>query len=222
MNEVVGDILPLAVAAGLSPIPLIAVVLIMMSPRPRLSGSGFAAGWVIGCAVVVAAGAIAAGLLEGTGSDSTPAIFAWARIAFGVVLLLLAARKVVTARKKGEAELPAWMSGLMTAGPARSVGLGVLLSAANPKNALLGIAAGISIGGAGVGAEAALASGAVYVLVASVTVLAIVVAAATAPHRMAKVLARLRDWLTLHNSAIMAVLLLVFGVVLIGKGIEGL
>ncbi len=221
MNEVIGDILPLAVAAGLSPIPLIAAVLIVMSARPRVSGSAFAAGWIIGCSVVVLIGAFAAGLLSSGGSESTPAIFGWLRIVFGVVLLLLAARKMITARG-ADPELPAWMSGLMSAGPARSVGLGLLLSAANPKNALLGIAAGISIGAAGVSTDIALVSGIVYVAVASVAVLAIVLAASLAPHRMATVLTRLRDWLTLHNSAIMAVLLLVFGFVLIGKGIEGL
>lgn len=221
MNEVIGDILPLAVAAGLSPIPLIAAVLIVMSAKPRVSGSAFAAGWIIGCGVVVLIGAFAASLLSGGGAGSAPAIFGWLRIVFGVVLLFLAARKMITARGT-DAVLPAWMSGLMTAGPARSVGLGLLLSAANPKNALLGIAAGISIGAAEVGTDVALASGAVYVVVASVAVLAIVLAAALAPHRMAKVLTRLRDWLTLYNSAIMAVLLLVFGFVLIGKGIEGL
>ncbi|WP_100810863.1 MULTISPECIES: GAP family protein [unclassified Microbacterium] len=221
MNEVIGDILPLAVAAGLSPIPLIAAVLIVMSVRPRLSGSAFAAGWIIGCGVVVLIGAFAAGLLSGAGAGSTPAIFGWLRIVLGVVLLFLAVRKAITTRG-ADAELPAWMSGLMSAGPVRSVGLGLLLSAANPKNALLGIAAGISIGAAGVAADVALTSGVVYVLVASVAVLAIVLAAALAPHRTAKVLTRLRDWLTQHNAAIMAVLLLVFGFVLIGKGIEGL
>lgn len=221
MNEVIGDILPLAVAAGLSPIPLIAAVLIVMSAKPRVSGSAFAAGWIIGCGVVVLIGAFAATLLSGGGAGSAPAIFGWLRIVFGVVLLFLAARKMITARGT-DAVLPAWMSGLMTAGPARSVGLGLLLSAANPKNALLGIAAGISIGAAEAGTDVALASGAVYVVVASVAVLAIVLAATLAPHRMAKVLTRLRDWLTLYNSAIMAVLLLVFGFVLIGKGIEGL
>jgi hypothetical protein len=39
---------------------------------------------------------------------------------------------------------------------------------------------------------------------------------------MAAVLVRLRDWLTLHNSAIMTLLLVVFGFLLIGRGIEGL
>lgn len=221
MNEVIGDILPLAVAAGLSPIPLIATVLIVMSPRPRLSGTAFAAGWVIGCALVVLVGAFAAGLLRGTGSESTPAIFAWTRIAFGMALLFMAVRKVVKARKS-EPELPAWMSGLMSAGPARSVGLGLVLSAANPKNALLGIAGGISIGAAGLAVSNAVTAGVAYVAIASTAVLAIVLASVMAPRRMADVLIRLRAWLTVHNSAIMALLLVIFGFVLIGKGIEQL
>ena len=221
MNDVIGDILPLAVAAGLSPIPLIAAVLIVMSTRPRLSGAAFAAGWILGCSIVVLVGAVAAGLLQSTGSASTPTIFAWVRIGFGVVLLILAVRKVRAARGV-EARLPAWMSGLMSASPTRSIGLGLLLSAANPKNALLGIAAGISIGSALVSADIAVIAGIVYVAMASVAVLTIVLVAVVAPHRTADVLSGLRDWLTAHNTAIMALLLVVFGFVLIGKGLEAL
>ncbi|WP_100813900.1 GAP family protein [Microbacterium lacus] len=221
MNEVIGDILPLAVAAGLSPIPLIAAVLIVMSTKPRLSGAAFAVGWIVGCSIVVLVGAVAAELLQSDDPGSTPTMFAWVRIAFGIALLILAVRKIAAARG-AEARLPAWMSGLMSASPARSIGLGLLLSAANPKNALLGIAAGISIGSATVSADVALTAGVVYVATASIAVLAIVLAAVVAPHRMANVLSGLRDWLTLHNTAIMALLLVVFGFVLIGKGLEGL
>ncbi len=221
MNEVIGDILPLAVAAGLSPIPLIAVVLIMMSPRPRASGSAFAAGWILGCGLVVAIGAFAAGFLRSADAEGTTAIASWARLVFGIVLLLMAVRKFVKNRR-AEPELPAWMSGLMSASPARAVGLGLLLSTANPKNALLGVAAGISIGAAGLIGGPAVAAGLVYVVLAAAAVLAIVLASTVAPKRMAAVLVRLRDWLTLHNSAIMTLLLVVFGFLLIGRGIEGL
>lgn len=221
MNEVVGDILPLAVAAGLSPIPLIAAVLIVMSAKPRLAGAAFAAGWVLGCSLVVLAGAVAAGLLQNNGPAGTPTILAVVRIVFGGVLLVLAARKVAAARGV-EPQLPGWMSGLMSAGPARSIGLGLVLSAANPKNALLGIAAGVSIGSAQIETSAALVAGVLYVAIASVAVVAIVLAAVVAPRRAARVLGALRDWLTLHNTAIMAVLLVAFGFVLIGKGLEAL
>jgi hypothetical protein len=43
----------------------------------------------------------------------------------------------------------------------------------------------------------------------------------TARERMAAPLERLRAWLTQNNAAVMAVLLLVLGVGLIGKGIAG-
>ena len=67
-----------------------------------------------------------------------------------------------------------------------------------------------------------MAAGLVYVVLAAAAVLAIVLASTVAPKRMAAVLVRLRDWLTLHNSAIMTLLLVVFGFLLIGRGIEGL
>ena len=43
-----------------------------------------------------------------------------------------------------------------------------------------------------------------------------------AKQRMAQPLTELRGWLTQNNATVMAVLLLVFGAVLLGKGIGGL
>ncbi len=48
MNGVIGDILPLALCVAISPIPIIAAILMLFSPRAAGTGSGFLIGWVLG------------------------------------------------------------------------------------------------------------------------------------------------------------------------------
>ena len=48
MNQVIGDLLPLAVGVAVSPVPIIAVILMLLSPRAGGTSVGFLAGWVAG------------------------------------------------------------------------------------------------------------------------------------------------------------------------------
>jgi len=105
----------------------------------------------------------------------------------------------------------------MTVG--RALVLGFLLSGLNPKNLLMGAAAGIAIGSADLTTADDVISMAVYTVVAACTVAVPVIAYLFAAERMAEPLASLRTWLVHNNATVMAVLLLVIGVVVIGKGI---
>src|SRR4051794_38934354 len=52
MGEAVGQVLSFGVGVALSPVPIIAVVLMLATPRGRVNGPAFLAGWVVGLAVV--------------------------------------------------------------------------------------------------------------------------------------------------------------------------
>lgn len=52
MGEAIGDILPLAIGVALSPVPIIAIVLMLGTPRARVNGPAFAVGWLAGLTVV--------------------------------------------------------------------------------------------------------------------------------------------------------------------------
>ena len=105
----------------------------------------------------------------------------------------------------------------MTAG--KGFGLGFLLAAVNPKNLLMGAGAGLVIGGAGLEAGATVVAILVFTLIAACSVAIPVIAYLVAAKRMAGPLESLRTWLVQNNATVMAVLLLVIGAVLIGKGI---
>jgi Sap, sulfolipid-1-addressing protein len=118
--------------------------------------------------------------------------------------------------------MPKWMDTIDAFTAGRSLGVGVLLSAVNPKNLALSVATGLAIAQAGLsaGQEVGVLIG--YIVIGASTVLAPVVVYLAMGDRAAKILGGWRTWLAANNAVVMAVLLLVFAAVLIGKGISGL
>jgi hypothetical protein len=84
------------------------------------------------------------------------------------------------------------------------------------------LAAGASLAQAGVSGGQAAVGLIVFVVVASLTIAMPVVWCLTCGERAAHVLDGWRAWLSEHNTAVMAVLFLVFGAVLFSQGLRGL
>lgn len=223
MAAVVGDLLPLAVGIAISPVPIIAVILMLLSPNAKSSSVGFMAGWVLGIAVAVTAFTVLSAVLPGQGSGGGSAVVGVIKTVLGALLLLLALKQFRGRPREGQrAELPTWMVALDSMTPARTMGLGFLLAAVNPKNLLLAISAGLITGEAGLTQGAAVAVIVIFVVLAASTVLIPVLGYLLASARMAGPLDRLRAWLVENNAVIMAVLLLVIGATMVGKGIGSL
>jgi threonine/homoserine/homoserine lactone efflux protein len=51
IGQAIGRALPFAVGVALSPVPIIAVVLMLSTPNGRVGGLAFLIGWVVGIAV---------------------------------------------------------------------------------------------------------------------------------------------------------------------------
>jgi hypothetical protein len=83
----------------------------------------------------------------------------------------------------------------------------------------MGVAAGLTIGSGGLTVAEEATVVVIYTVLASATVAGPVIAYLAASARMATPLEALRGWLLHNNATVMAVLLLVIGVVVIGKGI---
>jgi hypothetical protein len=52
MGQAIGGSLPLAIGIAISPIPIIAVVLMLTTPRAKANGLAFLAGWLLGLGIV--------------------------------------------------------------------------------------------------------------------------------------------------------------------------
>ncbi|MBZ5738463.1 GAP family protein [Nocardioides mangrovi] len=222
MGSVLGQLLPLAVGVAISPVPVIATILMLLGPRARAASAGFLLGWVAGillATVVVVAIASSAGL-DDDGDDPSAAA-GWIKIALGALLLLMAVRQWRGRPRPGqEATLPRWMAAIDTLTLTKGAGLGLLLSAANPKNLLLCVAAGTAIGGAGTDTGEVVVAVAFFTVLAASTVAVPVVGYLVAHDRLAGPLDELKVWLEQHNAAVMSVLLLILGAVLVGKGLR--
>jgi uncharacterized membrane protein YagU involved in acid resistance len=88
----------------------------------------------------------------------------------------------------------------------------------NPKNLILAVGAAAGLGQLDLSTTDAVVSLAVFVVVASISVAFAVIYEFVGGERAKATLDELKEWMTAHNSAVMAVLFLVFGVVLISKG----
>ena len=222
MGKAIGEMLPFAVGVAISPMPIVAVVLMLVTPKGRVNGPMFLGGWLGG---IAAAGAVL--LLIAGGEDASengqPAAWVdWLKLVLGVLLLLVALRQWrARPHEGGVPATPKWMAALNEFTPAKAAGAGVLLSAVNPKNLLL-IAAGVAaIAQTGISAGEQAIALAVFVVIASVGVGAPVLLYFALGDRSRAPLERLKTWMGHNNTVIMAVLLLVIGVKLIGDALAG-
>jgi hypothetical protein len=223
MGQAIGGSLPLAVGVALSPMAIIAVVLMLASRRARVNGPAFVLGWLIGLGVV---GAIVLALAGASGASGpgTPAIGGgWVKIVLGLLLVRVAAR-LFRKRPRGDEEpqMPKWMATVDKTTPVAALGLGAALAGANPKNLILSLGAATAIAQTGISGEEQAAAYVVFALVASLGIGIPVIIYFAMGSRSEKVLAGLKDWMTANNAVIMTVLCLIIAVKLIGDGISGI
>ncbi|WP_154796308.1 GAP family protein [Occultella kanbiaonis] len=232
MLDLVGAILPFGLGVSVSPIPIIVSVLILLSPRSRANGIAFLLGWAVGIAAVVTVLTLLAGYLPTDSSDGPNPVAGVLQLALGVWLLVMARRKFrPTESEPGpEAEidpdtglpvpqLPGWMSSIASTTPVRSLRSGLLFAGANPKNVAFAAGAALTIGTAGLGTGDVALLLVIYTVIASLTVAVPVGLHLLFPVRTEQPLRALEVWLMRNNTTIAVVLLLVYGVLLIGQGI---
>jgi Kef-type K+ transport system membrane component KefB len=224
MGEAIGQSLPLAIGVALSPVSIIAVVVLLTSSRARSLGPMFVLGWLLGLVVV---GAIVLAVVGPSGAGSSgqrTRWVSWVLIVVGVLLLVAAVRHLRGRTRGGEEEvpLPAWMGAIDRLKPAAALGGGVVLGGVRPKSLLLAVGGAAAIAQTGItGGQQAIAY-AVFAVIATIGVGAPVVIYFAMGERSAELLGRLKGWMRRHNAVILAVVLLVIGVTLIGDGIGGL
>ena len=223
MGKAIGEILPYAVAASITVSAIVGIILMLVTPKAKTNGTAFAVGYVLGFALVGTIVIVLAGgkdYSSGSGPTQTVSII---KLLLGLLLLVAAVREWRGRPRKGATPtMPKWMGTIDSFTAGKSFGLGVLLSAVNPKNLAMSLAAGLAI------AQAAIPTGQevvvliIYIVVGASTVLAPVVVYFAMGDRAAAILHGWRKWLEENNAVVTAVVLIVLAAVLIGKGITGL
>lgn len=223
MGDAIGQVLPYAIGVAISPVPIIAVILVLFSARARVNGVVFLIGWIVGVAVVSIVAYLVSDASDVATDEGASDASYWFKLILGVLLLLFAVRNWRKESAGGEEPAPPkWMASIDSLTPVKAAGLAALLSGVNPKNLALSLAAGAGLAQAGAtGGEAAVGL-LVFILLASASIGVPVIVYLVGGDKAAAVLDGWKAWLSAHNAAVMSVLFLVFGFVLLGDALRGL
>lgn len=217
MVAAIGDILGAAVGVAISPVPIIAVILMLFSGAATRNSVSFLAGWVIG---LLGAGLIVLGIGFAESDDGPTTVSGVIKILIGVVFVALGVKQWGSRPGPGEhAQMPGWMESIDDFTMGKSFGIGLLLAAVNPKNLGLTIAAASTISAAGLSSGEEITVLVVFVVLASLTVALPVIANLIAGEKAAPALETMKEWLIANNATVMAVLFVVLGAKVLGDGI---
>jgi len=223
MGAAIGQTLSLAVGVALSPVPIIAVTLMLVTPRARSNGPAFLVGWLAGLAIVGAVVLLVAGPANANDNGEPATWVEVLKLVLGALVLRIALRQWRGRPHDGEeGPTPKWMGAIDTFTPPKAAGAGAVLAGANPKNLLLAVAAAAAIAQTGIPGGQQAGAYAVFALIGTVGVAAPVVIYFALGDRSGPVLDRLKRWMAAHNAVIMTVLCLVIGAKLIGDAVAGL
>ncbi|MGH8950550.1 MAG: GAP family protein [Acidimicrobiia bacterium] len=221
MGSAIGQILPTAIGVAISPIPIIAVVLLLASPKGSGKALGFLLGWLVGLGIVGVVVLLVADP-AGASTDAGPADWVgWLLVVLGALAILLGIRQF-RGRPRGDEEppMPKWMAAIDKFTTGRSTLIGFVLAALNPKNLTLTLAAAATIAAAGLSTTDSYIVLAVFVLIGTLGLAIPIGIYFLGGDKAEQTLEELHHWLAVHNAAIMSVLFVVIGAKLLGSGLE--
>ena len=220
MGAVIGQILGEAVGVAISPIPIIAVVLMLASARGKSNSLAFLIGWLVGLSLV---GVIVLAVADPAGANTESGPAAWV----GWLLLALGAFAVVAGigmflkRPRGgeEPPMPKWMAATDQFTTGKSLGAGFLMAAINPKNLTLTLAASAVIASSGLSTTDSYIVLAVFVVIGALGIAIPIGIYYLGGDNATATLSGLRHWLAVNNAAIMSVLCVAIGAKILGGGL---
>lgn len=215
MVSVLVRLLPIALGMALSTVPITATLLILLSPRRRVSSLPFLIGWLIGLtavAIAFAEGALALPISPRRRKDTAIAI---AELVVGAGLIVVA---VVAWLRRARPRAPRlWLKRVESVGPVPAFGLAFVLTL-RPKSLLLSAAAGLVLADQHLRAgEVAFAIG-YYVVLSSCTIAVPIVWTMIAPDRMEHRLRAWQSWMATNGPVITSVVVGVVGFALLVTG----
>ena len=203
----------LALAMGLSPLAVLASVLLLTVERGTVKAAAYAVGWVVATSLVGVATIAVDSWTDMAPGSTTSTASAWLDIGLGVALLVLAVRR--RARGAAGATEPSWMRKLDSMSPLVALGFGLFMP---PYVLAVAGANNIVQSSQSSGTSSVVLAVVVFTVVASVGVL-VPLALAVFSSRSDEVLARWRTWLMANWPQLMVWLFVAIGVYLVAKGV---
>ena len=219
MGQALLGLLPLALAAALSTVPVTAAIFILLSDSRRRSGLAFLAGTLLGTLVVVMLATLASQALPGR-TRQHDALIGQLEIVIGAAMVLLG---VVTLVRRTDADAPrglGWLDGIGSLGVLSVLGIALALCI-RPKAGLLALAAGLAINRANLALEEELVLVVLYTVLGTSTVVVPIVATILFPRQTEPRLVAAKRWLSVNSMAVGAAIMIPVGAYVIALGITG-
>ncbi|MGO4202855.1 GAP family protein [Rhodococcus sp. TAF43] len=209
MGHTVAQLVPLGVGMIVSPIPLAALIAILLSARARTNALAFTATALAASTLIVGVTVFTSkGGADRAGSDAHPSQIVFASV-FGLAFLMLAALSWRSRPKNGAvAAMPSWMAQIDTMNAGKTAVLSLLLTVPNAKNLPLELKAGALIAEAHLPTTQAALLTVAFAALAGLGLIALTVLAAVPSKRVTAALGVVKEELILHNAAFMTVLFL--------------
>jgi threonine/homoserine/homoserine lactone efflux protein len=218
-----GDVFIAAIAAAISPVPIIAAILVLFSDHGRRNGILYLLGWVAGMLICIGAVLLLPEDLDFNRGAVLATAGAGLRILIGLLFVVAALAVWIRRPKTGEAHpLPAWTNRIAGLSGLQALLLAIGLAVINPKNLALAFSTILSIVEAQATPWEARLALALFVLIGSSTIAVPVFYRLIAGKQADRQLQTWKEWLTYNNATVVCVVLLMMGVMIIGKGVGGL
>lgn len=218
MSSALPSVVLLGLACAANPWGIMIAILLLDARRGHGVVWTYVLAWSGSISVVIAALLAGLGAVFASGSDSANTAVSWILLVLGVVLLFFGVRRLLSPQDQAApAETPRWLRAIENISYPAAFVLGIY-SATYPM--VIAAAGEILRADTTTGETAALA--ALFVVLGSSSVVAVAALGTFAPRRSAAFLDRMRAWVTAHNRAVITVILLVLGVFLAARGLDGL
>jgi hypothetical protein len=136
MGPAIGPSLPIAIGVMVSPLPMVAVVLMLLSNNAKANAFAFVLTWLV--AIALLTGVVAFLADASTGADETPPVWvSTVKIVLGAPASAQREEMTRPTGRRQEPPAPKWMAALDGFTPVKAAGLSAVLADVNPKNLLL-------------------------------------------------------------------------------------
>lgn len=201
------QLLPIAVGILISPLPIVAIVAILLSSRGRTAAPAYTAAFTLVSLAFVGLGALSTAGAAATSSAGSSVVVLILTILLTLGFAGLALASWLTRPRAGAApKTPGWLAAVDTITPARAAGLGLLMAVTNSKNIPLELKGGSLIGAAHLPLIAAVGLCLALAVAGSLALILPTILAATGSAKVTRGLARLKTEMIAHNAVIMTVL----------------
>ncbi len=218
MIALIAQITPHAVVVALSPMPIAALILLLLSNKARVNSILFLLGWVTAIFLNVGIFAFLSNTMQHADHKDSVVISSYIHAVLGIILLLFAYKQWRNRLKPGETPItPKWMETIETLSPLMAFVIAFSLITINAKNTIIDITTGVIIGQTTNTFSQTIIALCIFTFMASITIAIPVFAFLLLGTRLNTTLQKTKTWFIYNSATILFVLFLVLGFDLLCK-----